>query len=248
MSSETSSFFEVGDNKVKNPILLEECLRPAQNKLFRDTIDTYHSYVKYTDSPTRNIRWLVYEASSGNLIGAIGLSSATIAISCRDTFIGWDKETRIRNLGMLANNSRFCLIQKNITIKYAGSQVLKQLASVGAKRWNEKYGQPLVLLETYVQPDRADEYQGSKSRNGAIYRASNWVEVGMTTGHSIRKGPLALWRKETGARGELARTNPKAALEKYGYDDGKEYVVTKSPVKIMFVKPLIWNWKKVLTQ
>jgi len=149
---------------------------------------------------------------------------------------------------MLANNSRFCLIQKNITIKYAGSQVLKQLASVGAKRWNEKYGQPLVLLETYVQPDRADEYQGSKSRNGAIYRASNWVEVGMTTGHSIRKGPLALWRKETGARGELARTNPKAALEKYGYDDGKEYVVTKSPVKIMFVKPLIWNWKKVLTQ
>jgi hypothetical protein len=102
------------------------------------------------------------------------------------------------------------------------------------------------MLETFVQPDRGEEYNGQKLRNGAIYRASNWNEVGMTLGNSIRKGPLGLWKKETGARGELARTNPKAALKKYGYADGQEYIVTKSPVKIMFVKPLVWNWKTVL--
>jgi len=233
---------------VKTAVFLEECNGPSQNKIFRDTIDKYHSYVKYTDSPTRNIRWLVYETVLGRLIGAIGVSSATIAISCRDSFIGWDKETRMRNLGMVANNSRCCFIQENISIKNAGSQVLKQLAQVGAKRWKEKYGQSLVLLETYVQPDRSEEYNGSKTRNGAIYRASNWIEVGMTSGNSIRKGPLGLWKKETGSRGELARTNPKAALEKYGYDEGKEYIVTKSPVKIMFVKPLVWNWKELLNK
>lgn len=248
MSNEVS-FFDVDYTKViKTPVFLVECKTPDQNKLFRNTIDTYHSYVKYTDSPTRNIRWLIYETVTGNHIGAIGLSSATVAISCRDGFIGWEKEARMRNLGMLANNSRCCFIQQNITLKNAGSQVLKQLAVVGAKRWKEKYGQPLVLLETYVQPDRAAEYNGKMSRNGAIYRASNWVEVGMTSGHSIRKGPLGLWKKETGARGELARTDPKAALEKYGYADGKEYIVTKSPVKIMFVKPLVWNWKELLTK
>jgi len=237
------SFFEY---KVNYPIFLDECKTPQQNKLFRDTIDKYHSYCKYTDSPTRNIRWNIYETESGNHIGSIGLSSATIAISCRDKYIGWDKELRIKNLGMLANNSRCCFIKDNMTLKNVGSMVLKQLEIYGDKRWKEKYNQDLILLETFVQPDRDEEYNGQKLRNGTIYRASNWIEVGKTAGNSIKKGPLGLWRRETGIRGELARTDPKAALKKYGYEDGKEYIVSKSPVKIMFVKPLIKNWKKKL--
>ena len=248
MPNEMSTFeFDYSDS-VKTPVFLEECLSPAKNEIFRHTIDTYHSYVKYTDSPTRNLRWLAYETKTGNLIGAVGLASAVIAISCRDDYIGWDKEKRLKNLGMLANNSRCCFIQNNITIKNVGSQILKHLSIEGVKRWKEKYGQQLVMLETFVQPGRDEEYNGNKTRNGAIYRASNWVEVGMTSGNSIRKGPLGLWVKETGPRGELARTNPQAALEKYGYEGGKEYIVTKSPVKIMFVRPLVPNWKKLLNE
>lgn len=241
------SFFEYS-SKIKTPLFLIECLSPAENKIFRETIDKYHSYVKYKDSPTRNIRWLIYESQTGNHVGAIGLSSATIAISCRDSLIGWDKDARIRNLGMVANNSRCCFIQKNATIKNIGSQALKMMSQVGRERWKEKYGQPLVLLETFVQPDRADEYNGQSQRVGTIYKASNWIEIGKTSGNSIRKGPLGLWKRETGARGELARTDPKAALEKYGYADGKEYVVTKSPIKLMFIKPLVWNWKELLNK
>lgn len=224
-----------------------ECIKPDQNRLFRDTIDKFHSYKKYTDSPTRNIRWLLYESESGNHIGAIGLSSATISISCRDNFIGWNKDQRIKNLGMLANNSRCCFIRDNITIKNTGSMILKQLRIEGVRRWKQKYNQDLVLIETFVQPDRDEEYQGCKTRNGAIYRADNWQEIGMTSGHSIRKGPLGLWVKEKGLRGELARKNPKAALKKYGYADGQEYIVSKSLPKIMFVRPLVDNWKELLS-
>ena len=244
--SNSLSFFEY-KNITTSPIYLVECKTPEHNKIFRDTINKYHSYVKYSDSPTRNIRWLIYESVSGNHIGAIGISSAICAITCRDEFIGWDKESRKTNLGMIANNSRCCFIQKNITIKNAGSQVLKLMSSNAIKRWKEKYNQPLVLLETFVQPDRESEYAGSMTRTGAIYKASNWIEVGKTSGNSIRKGPLGLWKRENTTRGELARTNPQAALEKYGYAGGKEYIVTKSPIKIMFVKPLVWNWKKLLT-
>lgn len=246
--SKELSFFECSDIINRHPLVLVECLHPSENKIFRDTIDNYHSYVKYKDSPTRRIRWLVYEFGSGNLVGAVGISSATIAISCRDEYIGWDKDTRLKNLGMIANNNRCCFIQKNTTIQNIGSQTLKLLSREGRKRWQEKYGEPLVLLETFVQPERSEEYNGHVNRNGAMYRASNWIEIGQTSGNSIRKGPLALWKREKTTRGELARTNPKAALEKYGYDDGKEYVVTKSPVKIMFVKPLVKNWKELLTK
>lgn len=233
------------ETKLNCPIILDECKLPQQNKLFRNTIDLYHSYVRYSDSPTRNIRWLIYESETGNHIGAIGLASATIAISCRDNYIGWNKETRLKNLGMLANNSRCCFIKKNITIKNTGSMILKQLRIVGSKRWKEKYNQPLLMIETFVCPVRNEEYEGYKLRSGAIYLADNWIEVGRTSGVSIKKGPLGLWRKENGIRGELARTNPKKALEKYGYG-GKEYIITKSEPKIMFVKPLVKDWKDYL--
>jgi hypothetical protein len=239
------SFFDYS-TVTKEPVFLEECQSPPQNKLFRDTIDKYHSYVKYKDSPTRNIRWLVYETVSGNHVGAIGLGSATIAIGCRDSYIGWNNETRLKNLGMLANNSRCCFIKENTTIKSLGSRVLKQLGIVGAKRWKEKYSQPLIMLETFVQPERAEELEGHKLRDGTIYRASNWIEVGKTSGNSIRKCPLLLWQKEKGTRGELSRKDPEAAMKKYGNYDGNQFTVTKSPIKIMFIKPLVWNWKKIL--
>jgi hypothetical protein len=230
---------------VKATINLVECTTPSENKIFRNTIDKYHSYVKYKDSPTRNIRWLVYESISGNLVGAIGLSSATIAVSARDQFVGWDNETKMRHLGKVANNSRFCLIRDNFTIKNIGSMTLKQLRIKGSQRWLERYEEPLLLIETFVQPDRTDELDGRMTRNGSIYLADNWINIGMTSGSSMRKAPTSLWKKETGERGKLARENPKLAWEKYGYG-GKEYIVEKTLPKIILVKPLIDNWKEIL--
>ena len=249
---EVLSIFDYS-NSVKTPIFLEECTSPPQNKLFRDTIDKYHSYVKYKDMPTRNIRWLVYESVSGNLVGSIGISSATIAVAARDKYIGWDNPTRMSKLMHLANNSRFCIIQKNTTISNVGSQALKQLLIEGAKRWKEKYNDDLILLETFVQPDRDKKYKGNKTRSGSVYRADNWIEVGKTAGHHIRKTPLKLWAKETGERGRLARENPEECLKRYGGYLGEGYSangykITKSPIKIMFIKPLVDNWKEFLLE
>lgn len=237
-------------NDAKSNVYLVECTTPSENKIFRSTINTYHSYVKYKDSPTRNIRFLAYESVSGNLVGAVGLSSATIAVSCRDDFIGWDNTTKMRNLGKIANNSRFCLIRDNFTSKNIGSMTLKQLRVVGAKRWLEKYEEPLVLLETFVQPERDEPLDGQKSRNGSIYLSDNWLSIGMTAGSSIKKTPLKLWAKETGERGRLARENPKECLKRFagylGDHNGSGYLVTKSLKKIVLVKPLVFNWKKEL--
>jgi hypothetical protein len=229
----------------KSTIKLVECTTPPENKIFRETINKYHSYVKYKDSPTRNIRFLAYESVSGNLVGAVGLSSATIAVSKRDLFIGWDNQTRMRHLGKLANNSRFCLIRDNFTIKNVGSMTLKQLRLMGQKRWLEKYEEPLILLETFVLEQRESPLDGYNTRNGSIYLSDNWIEVGLTKGNSIRKAPTLLWQKETGERGRLSRENPKLAWEKYGYGD-KSHIVEKTLPKMIFVKPLVWNWKSLL--
>jgi len=248
MSNQVSFFdYQV---KTNSSVYLVECVTPEQNKIFRDTIDKYHSYVKYKDSPTRNIRWLVYESVTGNHIGAIGLSSATIGVGVRDDFIGWDNPTKIKNLRHLANNSRFCLATPNITIKNAASSTLKQLRIEGAKRWKSKYGDDLLLLETFVQPERAEDYKEQKTRNGSCYLADNWTMVGETQGHHIRKTPMRMWQKEKGERGRLARENPEECLKKYagylGDHTTSGYKVTKTAKKIMFLKPLVKDWKERL--
>jgi hypothetical protein len=245
------SFFET--EKKSSSVLLEECTSPAQNKIFRDIINKYHSYVKYKDSPTRRILWIIRNSQSGDEIGAIGISSATIAVSARDKYIGWDNVTKMRNLRHLANNSRFCLIPNHSSDpknKNNGSQVLKQLRIEGAKRWKSKYGDDLLLLETFVLPERSGDYKGWGTRRGSIYLADNWTNVGETTGNHIRKSPLKLWQREESERGRMARENPKKCLEMWsGYLGGANvsgYKITKTEKKIMFLKPLVWNWKERL--
>lgn len=236
------SFFDFSNN-INYPIFLEECKTQSQNELFGRTIDKYHSYVKHVTPPQRRINWNIYETETGNLVGAIGMSSCVLALNSRDGWIGWNKEQRMKNSNSVANNYRFCLIKNNITIKNIGTMALKLFRQHGRTRWKEKYGDELVMLETFVQPkiDGDDANQ----RTGAVYLADNWIEVGKTSGNSISKAPLTLWKREDSARGELARRDPDAAIKKYAV--GKEHFhITKSEVKLVFVKPLVRDWEKYL--
>ena len=108
-------FFDFSDS-TNEQLFFEECKTPAQTQLFGETIEKYHSYVKYVNPPQRRLNWNVYETKSGNHVGAIGLSSCVLAIAARDSWIGWDKDDRISHSNNVANNYRFCLIQNNITI------------------------------------------------------------------------------------------------------------------------------------
>jgi hypothetical protein len=234
------SFFDY-TNTYGYPIFLQECIEPSQTKIFRDIINTYHSYVKYKDVPQRRINYIIYRTLDSKPIGAIGISSCVLAIGARDKWIGWDKDTRLKNSNQIANNYRFCLIPDN-GIANVGTMALKLLREVGAKRWKEKYGDDLIMLETFVQP----LIDGSNNkRNGAVYLADNWIEVGETLGNSIKKAPLLLWQRENSKRGEMARTNPQEAIKRYAV--GREhYVITESPIKKVFLKPLVKNWKTLL--
>jgi len=212
-------------------IVLDECNTPEKTRMFKDFINQYHSYVKYKDVPQRRINWLIWNGME--LIGCIGFSSCVLAVGDRDRWIGWTKEQRQELSNSMANNYRFCLKPDN-GIKNLGSRVLKIARNKLLQRWKEKYGDDLLLLETYVL--------GNENRRGAVYLADNWKHVGNTTGVSISKAPLGLWQKEKSERGELARSNPKEAIKKYAVDN-KHYSVKESQPKMIFVKPLVKDWK-----
>ncbi len=187
--------------------------------------------MRWKQAPGRKICWLV-ETMGSELVGAIGVHSATLVIKARDDLIGWNRSQKLANLTKVANNHRFALKMRGI-----GSRVLAALESEAKKRWRQRYGERLVLLESLVQPPYA----------GTAYRAANWMYVGMTSGFAIRRIPFSLWRRAGGERERLLKENPKLAAEKYAsWNDGKNVKVTETARKLVFLRPLHRYWRRVL--
>jgi hypothetical protein len=92
----------------------------------------------------------------------------------RDSFIGWDIDTRKSNLHLITNNMRF-LILPWVRVPHLASHILGRIARRISGDWIDKYGHPIYLLETFVERDR---FQGT------CYKAANWVHVGQTQGRT----------------------------------------------------------------
>jgi len=72
----------------------------------------------------------------------------------------------------VVNNSRF-LILPDWHIPNLGSRILSLCQKRVARDWQDSFGHPVVLLETFVDPQRF---------RGTVYRAANWLQVGLTKG------------------------------------------------------------------
>jgi len=104
------------------------------------------------------------------------LSFSASAWKCgvRDRWIGWDFRHQYDRLNLIANNSRF-LILPEWHYPNLGSKALSLCHQRIAGDWQERFGQPLLLLETFVDPARF---------HGTVYRAANWTCLGRTRGYS----------------------------------------------------------------
>jgi len=116
---------------------------------------------------------LWYVASWGEAwVALVSFSAAALKCAARDRWIGWNFRQRYRRLKLVANNSRF-LILPDGHAPNLGSRVLGLCQRRVGRDWEETFGHGLLLLETFVDPQRF---------RGTVYRAANWIEVGNTRG------------------------------------------------------------------
>jgi hypothetical protein len=106
-------------------------------------------------------------------VAQLNVSAAALKCGVRDRWIGWDFRIQYGRLNLIANNSRF-LILPEWHRPNVGSRVLALLEHRIADDWHARYGHRLLLLETFVDPRRF---------HGGVYRAANWVDLGLTQGH-----------------------------------------------------------------
>lgn len=112
-------------------------------------------------------------------IALLSFSAAALKCSVRDQWIGWDFRNQYGRLKLIANNSRF-LILPEWHYPNVASKILSLCHKRIAQDWQTRFSQPLLLLETFVDPSRF---------HGTIYRASNWIYLGLTKGYNrVRQG------------------------------------------------------------
>ena len=164
--------------------LLEVIVRPVdrpEEPRFQQLMQQHH----YLGALPKISETLWYVATwADQWVALLSFSAAALKCSARDRWIGWDFRHRYDRLKLLTNNSRF-LILPDWHIANLASRILSVCQRRLPTDWQASFGHPLVLLETFVDPQRF---------RGTIYKAANWIYVGDTKGfYRTRQGysPMA---------------------------------------------------------
>ena len=150
-----------------------------QKQQVKDIIEQHHSYVPSNKSVGRRIDWLIQ--FEDRIVGMIGIGSATYP-PCKDllSYLGITKDEYRKIFNTIANNWRFCLVEE---IRNLGTRTLKKLREIAPIEWKKKYKDNLNYLTTFV----------GGGRDGAVYKADNWWEIGKTAGLPTHKSSSMKW-------------------------------------------------------
>jgi hypothetical protein len=143
-------------------------LKPEELPRCQQLLDERH-YLGGLKAVGERLHYVVTEAN-GTWLGVLVFCAAARRLRPRDQWIGWSDEQRRRRLSLVVNNTRFLLLQSipNLASKTLGL-VLARLSA----DWQMRYGHPVLLVETFVDPAHFC---------GTLYSASGWSELGTTDG------------------------------------------------------------------
>jgi hypothetical protein len=142
-------------------------LRERAQRLF-----AAHHYLGGVQAVGEQVHYAVSDAQ-GEWVAVLIFAAAAKHLRPRERWIGWSDEQRRRRLALAVNNVRFLVVPER-TVPNLGSVVLSRILARLSDDWQARYGHPVLVVETFVDPER---FQGS------VYRASGWTELGLTKGH-----------------------------------------------------------------
>lgn len=130
----------------------------------------------------------------GQWLAVATWSSAAFHIKDRDRFIGWTAEQCRRRRPLLANNSRL-LVMPDCHYPNLISRFMKLMLERLSPDWDERWGHPIALVESFVDPRY---YQGT------AYKVSGWSHLGKTAGwtrdaddfYEKNDAPKQIWVRE----------------------------------------------------
>ena len=109
----------------------------------------------------------------GQWVALLTFSAPALHLKGRERWIGWSPRQRARRLGLVVNNSRFLVLPERQRHPNVASRVLGLALRRLSGDWQERWGHPVLVVESFVDESR---YRGT------CYRACGFEAVGATEG------------------------------------------------------------------
>jgi len=184
----------------------------------------------------------------GEIVGIISGGGPVFACAPRDAFFGksfFGKEKTKKIINGIVDNTTFHLSNHEPNL---GSRILSLWERVTSLVWKELYGAEVYGFETFVLPKERLVYgdkekvttstglvvdpqkargtallPGQKEKLGAMYKAANWTDCGMSAGSTKSHDGVGLTGGREGGKGKFLRksTPPKQVLCKWAKGHSK---------------------------
>ncbi|MBM4131625.1 ISAs1 family transposase [bacterium] len=209
--------------KSKPSVPEREVLRRVAVRLLReeerarhDELLERHHYLGAERAPGRKLRYVA--ELDGEWVALCDFGPAALHLKCRERWIGWTPRQRARRLGLVASNVRFLVLPDRGKLPNLASHALGLALRRLSADWEERWGDPLLAVETFV-----DE----SLYRGTCYRACGFEALGATAGFGRsardfyeehgRAKQLYLKELRPGARALLRR--PRLPAELRGHEE-----------------------------
>jgi hypothetical protein len=177
----------------------------------------------------------------GKLVAVLVWCAAAWHLQARDETVGWDAVTRCKRLKLVVQLRRFLVLEATRRPNLA-SQCLGAGLRELVDQWENQHGYRPLLAESFSDPE---------SHAGTVYKATNWVQAGLTKGYSqdhtdfyLPNGrPKKLWLKELAPQACVlmcARELPQACQDAEGDGGG-----ARSPLKVAQLQSLRAAFREV---
>jgi len=169
---------------------------PAERRRHDALLEQEH-YLRNAQALGRVLRYVA--EYRGQWVAVLTFSSAALHLKPRDQFLHWPARQVKERRHLIAQNSRFLVLPATGRWPNLASRVLKLVCARLPQDWQEQFGHPVLLVETFVDPERF---------KGTCYRAANWQALGRTRGFARRgqdyytdpQHPKELWVYPLGRR------------------------------------------------
>ena len=176
--------------------LIEDCERER----FDEELATRH-YLKNATVVGRVLRYVA--EYQGQWVALLVFSSPAFHIKVRDQWLHWSARQVKERRHLIAQNARFLVLAAPGQWPNLASRVLKLACERLPQDWQEHFGYPVQVVETFVDPQRF---------RGTCYKAAGWEQLGPTQGYerdwqdfyTDTRHPKQLWVRALGD-GALAR-------------------------------------------
>lgn len=160
-SREEQTMLESLQVRIAEPCELERC---------HQLLEKHHYWG--SPKPVGERLYYVVTDTQGQWLAVLIFAAAAKHLKPRDQWMGWTDAQREKRLSLVVNNLRFLLVPDK-TFPNLGTRSLRLVLSRLSGDWQNKYGHPVLVVETFVDPDQFC---------GTVYTANGWVELGKTDG------------------------------------------------------------------